>query len=447
MTKHGTKDGWWHQLKGAVNRILRWTMNERPPAAPPGRAPAAVAQRQPMLAAAPGPQQDPATRSNPEASAPRVASGDTPARRFAEAVGARSQRARVIAAFNASQPVDDRYELLGRMAELNRLVDGVVERRQHAVIFGARGSGKTSLARIFGDLADEAECVAIYHATTGDSGFVDLLRPYLPFLVSEARTAGRAALTALTERDFTAREFMSAAAPALARRVFLIVDEFDRIESLETKAQIASLLKLLSDTRAPLQFLLVGIAADVDELLEAHPSLRRHLVAVPIRPFGARAVEAVIDEGSRRSGIAFPAEARVLIAAAAAGSPYHVRLFCQAAGLAAVEAGSTTVDLAAVRAGLRASLEDWATVNGPTAALFDQLCARPELREPLRAFACDAAAHQRVAAVRAPPALAPALSVTTSGEAMFADTLAPQFLLAHLQLAASPPRLTMAAAE
>lgn len=371
----------------------------------------------------------------------------TPAIRFVEAVGARSRRARVIAAFNASQPVDDRYELLGRMAELNRLVDGVVERRQHAVIFGARGSGKTSLARIFGDLADEAECVAIYHAATGDTEFADLLRPYLPFLAAEARPAGRAALTSLADQAFTARAFVSTAAPALTRRMFLIVDEFDRIALSETKAQIASLLKLLSDTRAPLQLLLVGIAADVDELLEAHPSLRRHLVAVPVRPFSARAVEAVIAEGERRSGISFSAEARVLIGTAAAGSPYHVRLFCQAAGLAAVEAGSALVDVPAVRAGLRASLDDWASVNASTAALFERLCRYPELREPLRALACDAAAHQRVAADRVPQALAPAVHLSSGGEAVFADTLAPQFLLARLQLAAEAPRPAMAAAE
>jgi type II secretory pathway predicted ATPase ExeA len=445
MAEDGTSVGWWHRVRRAANRVVRWALNERAPRAAP-RAAAGIGETQPRVAAVPPLSHRPTSRSDVEATpAPPARASATPAHRFAEAVGARSQRARVIAAFNASQPVDDRYELLGRMGELNRLVDGVVERRQHAVIFGARGSGKTSLARIFGDLADEAECVAIYHAATGDTGFADLLRPYLPFLVTEARPAGRAALAALAERDFTAREFVSAAAPALSRRIFVIVDEFDRIESAQTKAQVASLLKLLSDTRAPLQFLLVGIAADVDGLFEAHPSLRRHLAAVPIRPFDTRAVDAVIEEGARRSGIAFPAEARATIAEAAAGSPYHVRLFCQASGLAAVEAGSETVDAATVRAGLRASLADWASVNARDAALFDRLSAHPELRERLRALACDAAAHQLVAADRVPQALAPAFRFAAAGSAMFADTLAPQFLLARLQLAAGEHGLRVAA--
>ncbi|MBB3911561.1 ATP-binding protein [Sphingomonas desiccabilis] len=445
MADDGKTGGWWHQVRRAVHRILCWAVNERPA---PARAAAHNGGRHSMLSDTPA-AQDPANISELDAipAHPTPESTLAPAQRFAAAIGARSQRARVIAAFNAAQPVDDRYELLGRMTELNRLVDGVVERRQHAVVFGARGSGKTSLARIFGDLADEAECVALYHAATGDTGFADLLRPYLPFLQAEARPAGRAALAALGERDFTARDFASAAAPGLTRRIFLIVDEFDRIENRQTKAQMASLLKLLSDTRAPLQFLLVGIAADVDELLEAHPSLRRHMVAVPIRPVGPRAVEAVIDEGARRSGITFPAEARMLIGAAAAGSPYHVRLFCQAAGLAAVEAGTSTVDVGAVRAGLASSFEEWASVNAAAAALLERLCRLPELRERLRALACDAAAHQTVAADRVPQALAPALLFNDSGTAVFADSLAPQFLLARLQLAATEPALAVAAAE
>ncbi|MBM7405617.1 MULTISPECIES: ATP-binding protein [Sphingomonas] len=445
MADDGKTRGWWHQVRRAVHRIVRWAVNERP-----SPAPSALHHRSaPALPVGAPAGEGTAIVSNMDAMPvhPAAECTQAPAQRFAAAMGPRSQRARVIAAFNAAQPVDDRYELLGRMAELNRLVDGVVERRQHAVIFGVRGSGKTSLARIFGDLADEAECVALYHAATGDTEFVDLLRPYLPFLQAEARPAGRAALSALAERDFTARDFVSAAAPGLARRVFLIVDEFDRIENAQTKAQMASLLKLLSDTRAPLQFLLVGIAADVDELLEAHPSLRRHLTAVPIRPFGSRAVEAVIDEGSRRSGLLFPAEARVLIGAAAAGSPYHVRLFCQAAGLAAAEAGAGTVDVAAVRTGLAASFEEWASVNASAAALFERLCRLADLRERLRALACDAAAHQTVAADRVPQALAPALLFNDAGTAVFADSLAPQFLLARLQLAASEHRPAMAAAE
>ncbi|MFV0623712.1 ATP-binding protein [Sphingomonas sp. ac-8] len=426
-------DGWWHWLPQSTASLVRWLLGEPPVAMPlPSEGPTtseppvrAPASRSVVETIAPADERDPdATQESSQA-----------ARRFAVAAGAQSPRARVIAAFDAAQPVDDRYELLGRMAELNRLVDGVVERHQHAVIFGARGSGKTSLARTFGDLADEADCLALYHAATGDSGFVELLRPYLPFLVAEARPAGRAEISALADRDFTARELVSAVVPALSRRVFLIVDEFDRIAAAETKAQLASLLKLLSDTRAPLQILLAGIAADVEALIDAHLSLRRHLIAVPVRPFDSRAVEAVIDEGTRRCGIAFPAETRAAIAAVAAGSPYHVRLFCQAAALAALETGRDAVDAATVRAGLQASLDDWATVNAPVALLFDRLAEHPELHPRLRSLACDAATHQQVAVDAVPHTLAPALTIGGDGLACFADTLAPQFLLARLHLA------------
>lgn len=422
-------------MAGAPGRVLRWAMDEPPP--PVQGTPGAIVLPVPA-ALTPEP-----VRSEMELLV-EAEGTSRPSRRFAEAMSSRTQRSRLIQAFNAAQPVDDRYELLGRMGELNKLVDGVVERHQHALIFGARGSGKTSLARIFGDLADEADCLAIYHAATGDTGFSELLRPYLDFLPGAGRAgSGAAAAEAvrlLMERDFGARDLVSALAPLVSRRVFLIVDEFDRIEQAETKARMASLLKLLSDTRSPVQFLLVGIAADVNELLEAHPSLRRHIVAVQVRPFSARAVDAIIEEGSRRSGMAFPSEPRRLIAAAAAGSPYHVRLFCQGAGIAALEAGLDTVDAASTAAGLRAAFDDWSMVNPETATLFERLCRRPELREPLLAIAREAALGQtvEVAGGRVSDALAPALAATgTPGLSVFADSLAPQFLLARLMLTAS----------
>src|SRR3546814_18250346 len=62
---------------------------------------------------------------------------------------------------------------------LEKLVEAIVVQRKHAVIFGTRGSGKTSLARVFGDLADEAGCVALYASANGEADFDSLFRPFL----------------------------------------------------------------------------------------------------------------------------------------------------------------------------------------------------------------------------------------------------------------------------
>ena len=48
--------------------------------------------------------------------------------------------------FTPSAPIDNQALFAGRVNQLNRLTGAVSQRGQHAVLFGERGVGKTSLA-------------------------------------------------------------------------------------------------------------------------------------------------------------------------------------------------------------------------------------------------------------------------------------------------------------
>ncbi len=51
--------------------------------------------------------------------------------------------------FSPSAPVDESDLFAGRVPQLRKMIDGVFERGKHAVLFGERGVGKTSLAKVF----------------------------------------------------------------------------------------------------------------------------------------------------------------------------------------------------------------------------------------------------------------------------------------------------------
>jgi ABC-type glutathione transport system ATPase component len=74
------------------------------------------------------------------------------------------KRRAVAKSFNAGQPVASRVELFGRDTKLDALAQAVVDGEHHALIFGARGSGKTSLVRVFADYADRTGFVVLYAA-------------------------------------------------------------------------------------------------------------------------------------------------------------------------------------------------------------------------------------------------------------------------------------------
>src|SRR5580692_6398479 len=60
-------------------------------------------------------------------------------------------QAKLSGAFTPSAPVNRLDLFSGRKAQLDRVTDVIFQRGQHAVIYGERGVGKTSLANVLAD--------------------------------------------------------------------------------------------------------------------------------------------------------------------------------------------------------------------------------------------------------------------------------------------------------
>ncbi|WP_156680255.1 ATP-binding protein [Sphingomonas profundi] len=368
--------------------------------------------------------------------------------------GAAIDRRTLARVFDAAHPVRTRAELHGRDQELGYLLTATLDFRQHTVIHGARGSGKTSLVRVFGDHADQSGVVVIYMACEPENSFAELLLPYLQSIPPAAFLPGqkdqfRRRLDALPA-DFGPRTFVELVAESVGSPVVLIFDEFDRITDAGVKSDIAAAMKLLSDALADVLFMLVGIARNVGEVVDSHPSLRRHMRVVSIGRILDAAVEELIDQGERSAGLAFSPDARALIARAACGSPYHVRTFCHHAALAALRHGGP-IDAADVRAGLQAAFDGWARMNEDDAATFAAALRSSRSPDAIER-AAGAAARKDAVDAGSRTALAPvesALVPIGDGDDLlaFRDSLAPQYLIALIILSqgAEPERASAAA--
>lgn len=367
------------------------------------------------------------------------------------------KRQRVALAFDVSQPVRSREALRGRDSKLTALLSGTLYGGNHAFIYGPRGSGKTSLARIFGDYADEEGAVVLYMASIGSINFADLMLPYIEQVPTTCFDPRDKQLTddALQQarESCTARNLVNYLAEIKYSRAIFILDEFDRIESKETRTEVASLLKLSSDARLPVSFLLVGIASDVPALIDAHPSLRRHVTPVSIEPLTDDEVRAILDQCALQSGLNFSADAKNLVAALACGSPYHARLFGMHSACAALDENRVTIDVGSVRSGISMAFDEWHEFNVEDSELFKQL-AEAEKDNPasLAEFARKSAqrlgldvsdikelvmSEAASGTVRdlstAAARLAPAIK-SEQDLIVFKDSLAPQFLLVALEL-------------
>jgi len=353
----------------------------------------------------------------------------------------RNDISRIIAAFDCAHPVRQRKDLHGRQDKLDTLFDAVLFNRQHAIIHGARGSGKTSLAQVFGDYADQQSAVVIYVACEPTVSFAELMRPYFNFIPESCVPFSEKAHFERDKQalsgDFGPRElvdFLSRLSPE--RQIIMILDEFDRVENPLIDRQVATLMKLLSDAQAPVQLLIVGIAHTLDDLIDCHPSLRRHLVPIPIGRISQRDVMKLIEAGSEIARIRFDEVVKARIVALACGSPYHAQLFCYVSAIEAVKHNTDTVDLDIFHLGLRRACQAWGTLNERDYEHFATLVggsaadvARVELA------AREAAARDELSPDAATTQLlGDALAPIGETRAMFRDSTAPQFLLAMIAL-------------
>ena len=304
----------------------------------------------------------------------------------------KQMRNRIFQAFDVGMPVDSRAGLSGRQAEVDQLWDGVVDQNKHGIIFGPRGSGKTSLSRVFGDLADEARNIVLYQSASGDTGFVELMRPYIQDLSGLFQSMARDPRTAtMASQPFSARDVAMLMTDCVPTPTILILDEFDRITSEAAKHEVAGLMKLLSDTRCRVRLLIVGIAANLEDLIEGHPSLRRHLVSIPIGVISSDDIRALLEKCAQKAQLAFSDEAVELIVHSATGSPYHLRLFGMHAALTAYAEGSN-VEASHVRRGMANALVEWSRLNRPAAQLLDDVASTPGADVEAIVTACAMAA-------------------------------------------------------
>jgi energy-coupling factor transporter ATP-binding protein EcfA2 len=277
----------------------------------------------------------------------------------------------VAQAFRPAAPVDRRSLFSGRTDEIAELFAVVAQPGQHAVVYGERGVGKTSLTKVVAELlASSGVLIARATCDSGDD-FSSVWRKALGEIAlhTERRGIGfsaaptdvmTSATVALGDGSVTPHA-VSRALEALGhpRPLAVFLDEFDRLSSPACRALFTDTIKLLSDRAVPATLVLIGVADTVHELIREHRSVERALVQVRM-PRMARdelAEIARLGIGSAQMTIQKPAVDRVT--AISQGLPHFTHLLTQLAAQAALserhaDVGGPEVDFAVERAIQRA---------------------------------------------------------------------------------------------
>ena len=136
----------------------------------------------------------------------------------------------------------------------------------------------------------------------------------------------------LPNEPISPRKFGDLCTKLVGTRVLIILDEFDRCESGAFRRDVAELIKNLSDRQGRVQLVLAGVAADLTELVEHIPSIRRNIFALRLPKMSDAEVLQIVANGEREASVTFDTHAGAYVVALASGSPYIASLLCHHAG-------------------------------------------------------------------------------------------------------------------
>jgi len=182
--------------------------------------------------------------------------------------------------FTPSTPISEEELFAGRVDLLRRMIDDIYQEGQHAVLYGERGIGKSSLANILKDkiFSKVARFKVIKRSCTAEHDFKLIWQ----HLFSEYQYEGIPAPDWIAGHHNPFDIYQLIDATAVDVRPIFIIDEFDRISDEKTKLMMADTIKYLSDYASKATIILVGVAKNVSQLIANHQSIGRNLDQIPI---------------------------------------------------------------------------------------------------------------------------------------------------------------------
>lgn len=274
--------------------------------------------------------------------------------------------------FTPGSPVSERDLFAGRQAQVRKIMEAVSQRGYHAVLFGDRGVGKTSLANVLSAFLQEVGQTILFARANCDAtdDFSSLWRKILQDItVLETREGlGFEARQQETHRrlidglpDQLRPDDIRRTLSYVGQSVTLIVaiDEFDRLTDPAVPALVSDTIKALSDSAAPATVILIGVADSVDQLIEGHRSIERSLVQVPMPRMSETETEQIVLKGLERLKMTIANEALSEIVRLSQGLPYVTHMLSLHSTRSALESKTLNVTSAAVDTGIKKSLEQW----------------------------------------------------------------------------------------
>lgn len=261
-------------------------------------------------------------------------------------------------AFSPGAPIDEFDLLAGRQVQIERLVETVMQRGQHAILYGERGVGKSSLANTFATKllggARALTCIPVNCHPTDD--FSALWRKVFRRLeIGDVSLADN--YPGAIDPDEVVLELSKFSLNVIP---IIILDEFDKLGGRELRNLIANTIKNLSDRSVRATVIAVGVADSVSDLIEEHESILRCLRQIPMQRMSVNELQEIVEKRLSGLGMTINPDALSFIVSLSRGLPHYTHLFGQQAAKKALENRQMTVEVEHVEEALPSCISETA---------------------------------------------------------------------------------------
>lgn len=247
----------------------------------------------------------------------------------------------IVQTFTPGTPIREAELLAGRPDTIRQLQNAVLEPGRHAVMYGERGVGKTSIANTFHRHLNSPtrQVLAIrVNCDTSDS-FDSLWRKVFRRIkvvapdgveswADEHHPGSLSVDDVVTELSSFRGDYCP----------IIVLDEFDRVSDEQCKSLMADVIKTLSDYTANCTVIIVGVAKSVNSLLNNHASISRAMPQVPMRRMTRPELSEIVTLRLKRLGMSIEESALWRVTWFSAGLPFYTHSLGKHGALRAVSA-------------------------------------------------------------------------------------------------------------
>ena len=304
----------------------------------------------------------------------------------------------VAAAFRPAAPIDRRELFAGRGQQIADVFAVVAQPGQHAVIYGERGVGKTSLGLVAAELLRGANVLSAWATCDASDDFSSLWREALGEIGFASTRHAIGFEERVSETIESASQLLGSGSvtPHAVRgalrqithrgAVAIFVDEFDRFRDREGRALFADTIKGLSDRVVPVTIDLIGVADSVGELIREHRSIERALAQIQMPRMSPSELAEIATKGIAAAKMTIVREAVARVTSLSQGLPHYTHLLTQMAAQAALGKRRARVTVRDVNTAVRRAMDH--AQQSIVEAYHEAVSGRPGTMYPQVLLAC-----------------------------------------------------------